>query len=135
MSRRARLTGSVIAVDESGLAHFFGVGEVVPKWALKDVPKGLLDSQEDEETVEDETPAPSAPSAPPAPENDGSDGSDGGDGDDDLLGDDTPAEPVEKPAGNGTLEDWQAYARFKGASAEDLEGKNRNEIRAAYGDA
>lgn len=35
------------------------------------------------------------------------------------------------PKGNASLEDWQAYARVKDFSDEDIEGKTRDELRAA----
>lgn len=43
------------------------------------------------------------------------------------------ASAVEAPAGNASLEDWQEFARSKGASDEDLEGKTRNDLRDSYG--
>jgi hypothetical protein len=46
-----------------------------------------------------------------------------------------PAEDnsVPKPQGNAALEDWQEYARSKGATDADLEGKTRNAVRDQYG--
>lgn len=38
-----------------------------------------------------------------------------------------------QPAGNGSLEDWQEYARSKGATDADLDGKGRNDLRDTYG--
>lgn len=35
------------------------------------------------------------------------------------------------PKGNSSLEDWQDYARSKGFSDDDLDGRTRDEIRAA----
>ena len=37
------------------------------------------------------------------------------------------------PAGNASTEVWQAYARSKGATDADLEGKSRDELREQYG--
>lgn len=51
----------------------------------------------------------------------------------DLIGSPEPTEAVEEPARNGSLADWIAYAQSKGATAEDLTGKTRNQVRAAYG--
>jgi hypothetical protein len=42
-------------------------------------------------------------------------------------------EGVEEPAGNAGLDEWQAYAKSKGATDEDLEGKGRNDLRDQYG--
>lgn len=42
-------------------------------------------------------------------------------------------EEVEAPAGNASLEAWQEYARSKGASDDDLDGKGRDDLRDAYG--
>lgn len=51
-----------------------------------------------------------------------------------------PAQPVdvkplapEAPAGNASLEEWQAYARSQGATDADIEDKTRNDLRAQYG--
>lgn len=38
---------------------------------------------------------------------------------------------TDAPKGNRTLEDWQAYAREKGFSDEDIDGRTRDELRAA----
>lgn len=35
------------------------------------------------------------------------------------------------PKGNASLEEWADYARTKGFSDDDLEGKSRDELRAA----
>jgi hypothetical protein len=52
-----------------------------------------------------------------------------------------PAEPsdglgtlasVEQPKGNASLEEWTAYATASGMTADELEGLNRDEIRALY---
>lgn len=41
-------------------------------------------------------------------------------------------EPAEDaPKGNASLAEWQEYARTKGFSDDDLEGKTRDELRAA----
>jgi len=39
----------------------------------------------------------------------------------------------EKPSGNAKLETWQKYARTKGATEADLEGKSRDDLRKEYG--
>jgi hypothetical protein len=39
---------------------------------------------------------------------------------------------VERPAGNASLEDWQAYARSKGASDRSLESATRDDLREKY---
>lgn len=39
----------------------------------------------------------------------------------------------EEPKGNATREAWAKFAESKGATPEDLEGKSRDDIRAAYG--
>lgn len=36
------------------------------------------------------------------------------------------------PKGNASLEEWQKYARAQGKSAEDIEGKTRDELRALF---
>lgn len=38
---------------------------------------------------------------------------------------------TDAPKGNAALEEWQDYARTKGFSDEDLDGKSRDELRAA----
>lgn len=35
------------------------------------------------------------------------------------------------PAGNASLETWQEFARTKGFTEEDLDGKSRDDLRAA----
>lgn len=45
------------------------------------------------------------------------------------------AEAVEAPAGNASLEEWQAYAKASGATDADLEGKGRNDLRDQYSPA
>lgn len=41
-------------------------------------------------------------------------------------------EPAEDaPKGNASLEEWRTYARTKGFGDDDLEGKTRDELRAA----
>lgn len=35
------------------------------------------------------------------------------------------------PKGNASLEDWQEYARGKGFTDDDLDGRSRDELRAA----
>jgi hypothetical protein len=35
------------------------------------------------------------------------------------------------PKGNASLEEWQDYARAKGFTTDDLDGKTRDELRAA----
>ena len=37
------------------------------------------------------------------------------------------------PAGNASTEAWQAYATSKGATAKQIEGKSRDELRAQFG--
>lgn len=139
---RRRLATAVILPDADGVFTHFGFGEVPPSWAAE----ALKDSDvwgetpadpEPEEPEEPEEPvsSPESDSQAPTP-TEGEDGpekpeEDADGGDEDLIGD---APTVEQPAGNGSLEDWTAYARSKGATAEDLDGKSRNEIRAAYGD-
>lgn len=41
------------------------------------------------------------------------------------------AATIDAPAGNASLEAWQAFARAKGFSDEDLEGKSRDDLREA----
>ena len=44
-----------------------------------------------------------------------------------------PAPPAdEKPAGNASLEDWQAYATSKGMTEEELDGLTRDDLRDLY---
>lgn len=52
-----------------------------------------------------------------------------------LGADGEPAtgEQVEQPGGNASKADWTEYAKSKGATDADLEGKTRDEIRDAYG--
>lgn len=38
---------------------------------------------------------------------------------------------ADAPKGNGTLEEWQDYARNKGLTDDDIEGQSRDELRAA----
>lgn len=38
------------------------------------------------------------------------------------------------PRGNASLEAWQEYAKSKGATDEDLDGKSRDEVRDQYAD-
>lgn len=47
--------------------------------------------------------------------------------------DDGEPESSEKPAGNASTEAWQEYARSKGATDADLDGKSRDELREQYG--
>lgn len=42
-------------------------------------------------------------------------------------------EIVEEPKGNASLEVWQDFARSKGATEEDLDGKKRNDLADLYG--
>lgn len=49
----------------------------------------------------------------------------------DFLEDD--AAPVEAPKGNASLDEWQAYAQARGASAEDIDGLSRDELRERFG--
>lgn len=50
-----------------------------------------------------------------------------------------PAQPEpegdepEEPAGNASLETWQEFARARGASEDDIEGKSRNDLRDEFG--
>jgi len=39
---------------------------------------------------------------------------------------------LDEPAGNATLEAWQAYARSKGATDADLDGVSRDDLRTTY---
>lgn len=43
------------------------------------------------------------------------------------------AAPAEAPKGNASLEDWQDYARARGASPEDIDGLTRDELREQFG--
>ena len=38
---------------------------------------------------------------------------------------------TDAPKGNASLDEWQEYARSKGFADADLEGKSRDELRAA----
>ena len=38
---------------------------------------------------------------------------------------------VDAPKGNATLEEWQEFALAKGLSADDIQDKTRDELRAA----
>lgn len=38
---------------------------------------------------------------------------------------------VDAPAGNASLEAWQDFARDQGLSDDDIEGKSRDDLRAA----
>lgn len=139
MSTARRLKTAVILSDPDGVFKHFGVGEALPAWAVKAVAgSDVLEGDEPEADEEEpETPvsapeepvvAESTPEAPAAPEDGSQEPSQPVD--EDLIG---SVETVEQPAGNGSLEDWAAFAQSKGATDEDLEGKSRNEIRAAYG--
>ena len=125
---RRRLTTAVILPDTDGVFAHFGVGEIPPEWAAQ----ALEDSDVWGETPEKPVSSPESDSQAPTP-TEGENGPETPEEDveEDLIGD---APTAEKPAGNGSLEDWAAYARSQGATAEDLDGKSRNEIRAAYGD-
>lgn len=39
---------------------------------------------------------------------------------------------LDEPAGNAALDVWQAYARSKGATDAELDGKSRDDLRTAY---
>lgn len=41
------------------------------------------------------------------------------------------AATADAPAGNAALEAWQAFAREKGFTDADLDGKSRDDLRAA----
>lgn len=43
-----------------------------------------------------------------------------------------PDTSVEEPAGNASLDKWQAYATARGAVAADLDGKTRDELRDTF---
>lgn len=47
-----------------------------------------------------------------------------------VQGGDTQGEAA--PAGNGSLEDWQKYARTQGATDADLDGQSRDDLRKKY---
>lgn len=38
---------------------------------------------------------------------------------------------ADAPKGNASLEDWRSYALSKGFTAADVEGKSRDDLRAA----
>ncbi len=38
---------------------------------------------------------------------------------------------ADAPKGNASLEDWQQFAEAKGFTDDDIEGKTRDELRAA----
>lgn len=93
----------VVATTENGRVMHLYKGDVVPK----DVSKDSLDNLKSLGFVtgEEVDPIPESP------------------------------EPVAAvaPAGNAGLEEWQEYARSRGASDADLDGKTRNELREQYG--
>jgi hypothetical protein len=39
---------------------------------------------------------------------------------------------VEQPAGNGTAEEWRAYALTQGATEDEVAGMSRNDLRDRY---
>jgi hypothetical protein len=41
------------------------------------------------------------------------------------------AATVDAPAGNASLVEWQEFARTKGFTDDDLDGKTRDDLRAA----
>lgn len=43
------------------------------------------------------------------------------------------APPVERPKDSGSKEAWVAYAKSGGASDDDLDGLNRDDLRKKYG--
>jgi len=49
-----------------------------------------------------------------------------------TTGSDGPATGAEVPAGNASLEVWHAYATSKGATAEQLDGRTRDQLRDQY---
>lgn len=52
----------------------------------------------------------------------------------DLPPETDPRRGAEVPARNGSLETWQTYARTRGATDDDLDGKTRDELRELYGE-
>lgn len=128
MSKRLRTS---VILSHEGEIVIFPVGDRVPAWAAKQI--GDLDVYESSrreaqtpapepetgpETPEEAEATPSATEEVSVPENAGEDAS--------VV--------VEQPSGNGSTEEWAAFAKSKGATDEDLEGMSRNEIRAKYGE-
>lgn len=128
MSKRLR-TSVLLSHDDEIV--ILPVGARVPAWAAKQI--GDLDVYESSRR-EAEAPAPAPETGPETPEE----------------AEDTPSAPeevsvpenagegvsvdVEQPSGNGSTEEWAAFAKSKGATDADLEGMSRNEIRAKYGE-
>jgi hypothetical protein len=48
-----------------------------------------------------------------------------------YLGQGWREKATDAPKGNASLEEWQGYARTKDFTEEDIEGKSRDELRAA----
>lgn len=46
---------------------------------------------------------------------------------------DAAVEPAGEPRGNASVREWAAYARSQGATDEQITGKSRDDLRAAYG--
>lgn len=131
------LKTSVLVLDPDGQARLLVPGERLPRWAVKAIGNADVWQDSEEASQEDEEAAPepeqqsqveSTPEPENAPEKDGTDPED----DDDLIGGAPTA--VQKPGGNGSLEEWVAYAKAQGADPAELEGKSRNEIRSLYSD-
>lgn len=46
---------------------------------------------------------------------------------------DAAVPPLDEPRGNASAAEWAAYARSQGATDEQIAGKSRDDLRAAYG--
>ena len=144
MSRTLKVTVLVPGAEGGEFLHF-GAGARPPSWVVKKYADE--DIWVDSEAVTAPQTTVEAPTAPSQPEQAQPPTEDVGgsqnaaqepegvlDVEDDLIGSaPAPETPAEEPAGNASLADWITYARSQGAAAEDLNGKSRNEIRAAYG--
>jgi hypothetical protein len=107
---------------------------------VEELPDELIRSQSYDTELQNQA-APLGPQPGVEERTDGGDASSEDDGttkepgaEDDSSDDSTTeTEETEEPAGNAGLEEWQAYAKSKGATDEDLADKGRNDLRSEYG--
>lgn len=127
MSQPRRLKVAVLVPDEYGVFRHFDVGDQAPAWAAKQL--GGADvwqeaPEKQDEPVDNDSDQSGADVAESASEEQ-----------EETSEEETPTAPsMPQPSVNGSLVDWQAYAKHKGATDEDIDGKSRNELRAQYSD-
>ena len=87
----------------------FLAGQTLPGWAQKCVGDHVYELDEDDPDVDDQQ------ADDPGQQGDG-------------AGDQTEA-----PSGNASTEEWAAYALSKGATAEQIDGLGRDQLREQFG--